>query len=70
MHYNSPAMDAPPPSKKEFEDEEVKVPAAKLSAIDRALARSATLESKLEDLIATLHIKGGAITLSSKCVED
>lgn len=30
----------------------------KLSSIERALARTATLESKLEDLIATLHVKG------------
>jgi len=39
-------------------DEEVKLTQSKLSSIERALARTTTLETKLEDLIATLHVKG------------
>ena len=46
------------PVSNEAGEKEEEISRSKLSSIKRALSRTATLESKLEDLIATLHIKG------------
>ena len=58
IHYTCALMAKTNPVSNEAGEKEEEISRSKLSSIKRALSRTATLESKLEDLIATLHIKG------------